>query len=302
MRCKNGRKHLAGPEEDILGQVGSWLNDGHLGITARMAGLTWPGAAGFPCKAGLPGGAGRARSERHRSASEPGEGPDADIELNGRAAVAPEFCEAHARLAHSRWHVPRYRPEDVDGRVRYFPEEPIEDHYPAVVSKEDFRELEARRLAFRLPTILQGLARCPVCNRSMMVRRSAVPSQKYLLCLGWREARACSNRWVRYPEIEEIFRGDVQALVRRVPQPVMNHETRAAMLNSVSARLRTLRARRARELTARPIKSATMHIGALWSVRTDEEIEEQLAIRRRLRAGRNHWVDATLRLKLEELQ
>ena len=104
----------------------------------------------------------------------------------------------------------RYRPEDVDGRVRYFPEEPIEDHYPAVVSKEDFREMEARRLAFRqkhglgerkarLPTILQGLARCPVCNRSMMVRRSAVPSQKYLLCLGWREARVCSNRWVRYP-------------------------------------------------------------------------------------------------------
>ena len=79
-------------------------------------------------------------------------------------------------------------------------------YYPAVVSVADWETLRRRRLAWSeyhkctekrdltlVANVLSRLARCPKCDRAMVLTRTRDPNQRYLLCMGWREARVCSN-------------------------------------------------------------------------------------------------------------
>ena len=204
----------------------------------------------------------------------------------------------------------------VNGKARYMPLLPKLAYYPAVVSvaEIDWETLRRRRLAWSeyhkctekrdltlVANVLSRLARCPKCDRAMVLTRTQDPNQRYLLCMGWREARVCSNEWVRYPEIEDVFVSDVRFLMRDCPQPVLHVETRRAMLKSITNRLAHLRSRMADESAAHPTLSRIARAGRSWVADTKGEMDQLTSERYRLRADRNYWTDATLKLKLESL-
>ena len=200
----------------------------------------------------------------------------------------------------------------VDGKLRYVPTTPKPNYYPAIIDVADFEAMRNRRLAWvehyglkscqrRTSNVLSRLAKCPKCGRPMVMTRSDAENQRYLICMAWREGRACSNEWVRFPEIEDVFLSDVRFLIARCPQPVLNVEARRSMLRAISNRLSNLRARLRDEVAARDQLADQNRTGRTWSRDTQAEIDRLLAERYRLRLERNYWRDATLDHKLEAL-
>ena len=202
--------------------------------------------------------------------------------------------------------------EIVCGKTRYVPIGPKPFYYPAAISLQDWLLVRERRLAWsayygcqrrnaKVANVLSRLGRCPRCDRPMVLQRTEVRNQRYLVCMAWREARICSNEWVRFPEIEDALVADVRFVIGRCPQPALHVETRRAMLRAIASRLSHLRQRGVRELAAREVLDATSRPGRDWELGTKLEMDELLAERYRLRADRSYWEDATLKLKLEKL-
>lgn len=205
------------------------------------------------------------------------------------------------------------RAEVVNGKTRYVPITPKPGYYPAIVSVEDWQTLRDRRLAWseyygcrrrkpKVANVISRLARCPMCDRPLVLTRTEEVNQRYLVCMAWREARTCSNEWVRFPEIEDVFLDDVRHLVAKCPQPVLNTEARRVILRSLTSRLSHLRARQAREKEVHSTLTTVGRPGREWADQTKAEIDQLLAERYRLRADRSYWEDATLKLKLESLR
>ena len=117
-----------------------------------------------------------------------------------------------------------------------------------------------------------------------------------------RESRTCSDEWVRFSEIEDLFTDDVQFLIDRCPKPSLHVEARRLMLRTINNRLSYLRARQGRESASRDAPTMASRTGRTWADQTGEKMERTLAQRYRLRADRSYWQDATLNLKLEELR
>lgn len=207
-----------------------------------------------------------------------------------------------------------HRGEEVNGKVRFMPTVTKHGYYPAVVNRNDWEFLRARREAWSehykcgerdmtlVANVLSRLCKCPRCGRPMVLMRDDNPDNRYLVCMAWREARQCSNEWVRYPEIEAVFIQDIDHFIRSCPQPRMHAETRWKLLRSIKSRLRTLRARLDRETRAHGLHADEGRTCAGWAVDTRTEINKLVAERYRLRLDRNYWQDATLRLKLEALR
>ena len=100
--------------------------------------------------------------------------------------------------------------EMVNGKVRFMPAVPKPGYYPAIVSQADWDAVRDRRVAWAahhrcfdrrmtVANILSRLAKCPFCGRAMVLMRTENQNQRYLVCMAWREGRACSNHWVRLP-------------------------------------------------------------------------------------------------------
>jgi hypothetical protein len=205
------------------------------------------------------------------------------------------------------------RSEVVNGKLRYIPIEPRPGYYPAIVSFEDWDTMRQRRLAWSehhgcknrrstVANVLSRLGRCPKCDRPMVLMRNNVPNHRYLCCMAWRESRTCSDEWVRFPEIEDVFTDDVRFLIERCPKPQLHVEARRLMLKSITSRLSYLRTRKARESADRDTLTMINRTGRSWAFDTGEEMERLLAERYRLRADRSYWQDATLNLRLAELR
>lgn len=205
------------------------------------------------------------------------------------------------------------RGELVNGKVRFMPTEPKLGYYPAIVAQADWDFIHDRRVAWAahhkcvgrrmtVANVLSRLARCPFCDRAMVLMRTENQNQRYLVCMAWREGRACSNEWVRFPEIEDLFISDVNFLIRNCPQPQLHVDARRAMLKTISKRLSHLRSRLMRERKAHALLLNTSRPGRTWSQDTEAEMEQLQAERYRLRLDRNYWEDATLNLKLEALR
>jgi len=203
--------------------------------------------------------------------------------------------------------------EIVCGKTRYVPIGPKPGYYPAAISFRDWQLVRDRRLAWsayygcqrrnaKVANVISRLGRCPQCDRPMVLQRTEHPNQRYLVCMAWREARTCSNEWVRFPEIEDALIGDVGFVIKDCPQPALHVEARRAMLKAIASKLSHLRARAAREVAAREMLDAIDRPGRNWEVGTKIEMDGLLAERYRLRADRSYWEDATLKLKLETLR
>ena len=204
-------------------------------------------------------------------------------------------------------------PEIVNGKARYVPLAAKPGYYPAIVSVEDWETIRQRRLAWSekhgclrrkttVANVIARLARCPKCDRPMVMQRTNVPNQRYLVCMAWREGQACSSEWVRFPEIEDVFISGVRQFIERCPQPHLHVEARRAMLKSIASRMSHLRTRLVREDAAHDTLATVGRAGRTWAVASREEMERLREERYSLRADRNYWSDATLNLKLETLR
>lgn len=207
-----------------------------------------------------------------------------------------------------------HRGEVVNGKIRFMPTVTKEGYYPAIVDRNDWEFLRARRRAWSehykcrrrktsaVANVLARLCKCPKCGRPMVMTRTDNPEHQYLVCMSWREARRCSNEYVRYPDVEAVFIQDVEHLIRSCPQPRMHAETRRTLLRGIKSQLKALRTRLARETRAHASHADEGRTCAGWAADTEAEMEALLEQRYRLRLDRSYWQDATLRLKLEALR
>lgn len=106
------------------------------------------------------------------------------------------------------------------------------------------------REVVRRVTVANVLSRCPFCDRAMVLMRTENQNQRYLACMAWREGRVCSNEWVRFPEVEDVFISDVRFLIQRCPQPQLHVDACRIMLKTISKRRSHLRARLTHEHAA----------------------------------------------------
>jgi DNA invertase Pin-like site-specific DNA recombinase len=209
-------------------------------------------------------------------------------------------------------HIPM-RSEYVDGAMRLRPQEPIVGYYPAIIDKADWDRLQVRRKAWAehyhvggaktgRANLLAGLSRCPFCDRPMILLGGTNPSWRYFTCRRAYNAAGCSDRWVRYPQIEEALTIDIDEVIRSCPKPALTSDGRNHMLTQIRSRLYDLRRRlasiieeqpRVRQMS-RPVLEARHAVEA--------EIGRLLADRKRLRIDRPKWLDITLSKKLEKLR
>jgi DNA invertase Pin-like site-specific DNA recombinase len=203
--------------------------------------------------------------------------------------------------------------EYVDGVRRMRPQQPIEDYYPAIIDREQWDRVQAKRAAWcaqhhnNVPktgraNLLAGLARCPFCDRRMMLIGAGNPNWRYYICRQAYHGVGCSDHWVRYPGIDDALTVDIDAVITSCPKPALTSDARSHMLAQIRGRLNILRARQTSianerqkvRQSCRPVLEARNAV--------DAEIEHLLADRKRLRIDRPKWLDVTLAKRLERLK
>jgi len=202
--------------------------------------------------------------------------------------------------------------EWTDGVQRFRPQEPVKGYFPAIIDKADWDRVQAGRAAWvshyrcDVPktgraNLLTRLSRCPFCDRLMILLHGGKPNWRYYQCRQAFSGTGCSDRWVRYPEIEELLTIGIRQVIRSCPRPVLTSDARSHQLTYIRQRLRALRERRDSmisehdrlRLSNRPVRAARQAV--------ESEIEALLAQRRRLRTDRPKWLDVTLSARLEKL-
>jgi DNA invertase Pin-like site-specific DNA recombinase len=208
-------------------------------------------------------------------------------------------------------HVP-LKSEYANGVMRLLPQQPIEGYYPAIIDRADWDAVQARRQAWvehyhvggaktGRCNLLAGLSRCPFCDRPMVLLGGGQPNWRYYMCRRAFNGAGCSDRWVRYPGIENALTIDIDEVIRSCPKPALTSEARSHMLKQIRRQLHALRYRlvsiveeqpKVRQMS-RPVVAARRSV--------EDDIERLLADRKRLRIDRPQWLDVTLSRKLERL-
>lgn len=132
-------------------------------------------------------------------------------------------------------HIP-YLSEYIDGVRHVHPQNPIENYYPAIIEKADWDKVQDRRIAWaahyhvegrktgRL-NLLAGLARCPFCDRRMVIL-GPTGNWRYFMCRLGYYGVGCSDRWVRYSGIEDALTRDIDEVIRSCPKPTLTTDVR----------------------------------------------------------------------------
>lgn len=135
----------------------------------------------------------------------------------------------------------------------------------------------------------------------MILLHAGNPNWRYYQCRQAFNGTGCSDRWIRYPEIEETLTTGIREVIKSCPKPTLTSDARSHQLAYIRRRLKTLRDRRASmisehnqgRLSSRPVQAARQ--------RVETEIGELLAQRQRLRIDRPKWLDITLSTRLDKL-
>jgi DNA invertase Pin-like site-specific DNA recombinase len=208
-------------------------------------------------------------------------------------------------------HIP-FVGEYVDGVMRLRPQEPVQNYYPAIIAKAEWDEVQARRKAWAehynvsgpktgRHNLLAGLSRCPFCDRPMILLGGAKPNWRYFMCRRAFNGAGCSDRWVRYPQIEEVLTIDINEVIRSCPAPALTSDARKHMLMTIRGRLYDLRQRLASIIEEQPLVRQMSRPILEARNAVEGEIERLLSDRKRLRIDRPKWLDVTLATKLERL-
>ena len=67
------------------------------------------------------------------------------------------------------------------------------------------------------------------------------PNWRYLMCRRAYNGAGCSDRWVRYPGIEDLLTTDIGELIQGCPKPALTSDVRSHRLGQIRVRLHVLR-------------------------------------------------------------
>jgi hypothetical protein len=125
---------------------------------------------------------------------------------------------------------------------------------------------------------------------------------RYLMCRRAYNGLGCSDRWVRYPGIEDALTIDIDEVIKSCPKPAVTSEVRSHRLAQIRLRLDILGGRQASigAEYAQVRQSLRPVIGARDAV--DAETARLLAERKMLRIDRPRWLDVTLAARLDKLR
>lgn len=199
-----------------------------------------------------------------------------------------------------------------DGVRRVLARDPIPNYYPAIIGKADWDRIQAQREAWSkhhrcdVPktgraNLLARLAKCPFCFGPMTLTYSGDPNWRYYNCFRQYNGLGCSDRWVRYPGIEDAITRDIGLVIKGCPLPVHSREARRQILRSLQSNLHKLRKRRDQLIVEKAELLKAGRRGARGIEAVNAEIARLLEERRRMRSDRPRWLDVTLRSRLDEL-
>jgi hypothetical protein len=136
----------------------------------------------------------------------------------------------------------------------------------------------------------------------MVVVGSRYGKWRYFVCRLAYSGVGCSDRWVRYPGIEEALTTDIGDVIASCPMVPLHAEVRSEELRRIAVRLRTLR-RRSESLASEhaTLRRSRRPVLALEQA-TAAEIGELLTQRKRLWEDKPRWQDLTLGKRLEQLR
>lgn len=209
-------------------------------------------------------------------------------------------------------HVP-FVTEFVDGIRRLRPQTAVENYYPAIISKKDWDRAQAKRAEWgeryhlNVPergraNVLAHLSRCPFCDRNMILLCAGKPGWRYLMCRRAHHGAGCSDRWVRFSPIEEVFTSGVAQVIATCPEPAVTKEVRDHMLDHIRRRLRGLRSQRASMIAEHQQLRQSSRAVLEPRRAVEAEIAKLVDDRERLREDRPRWLDLTLQNRLERLR
>ncbi len=203
--------------------------------------------------------------------------------------------------------------EFIDGVRRVRPLTTIPDYFPAIIDSADWSTIQARRREWSqhhrngVPkqgraNLLAGLAKCPYCDRGMALLTSGNRNWRYYICQRAYFGLGCSDRWVRYPGIEDIFTREIDEVIKSCPKPVLDADVRTFRLGQIRHRLHMLRLRRTSMDADRP-RNWQISRPTLDAIEQVEcEIQQLLDERKKLRFDRPRWLDVTLQARLGHLR
>ncbi|MFK0385185.1 recombinase family protein [Agrobacterium sp. NPDC090273] len=125
-----------------------------------------------------------------------------------------------------------HRYSRVDGKRVRTPTDPIQNYYPAVIDRETFErvgDLTSGRAAAGSTSagasranILAGLAKCPLCDRTMTrvnkgSRKKA--GKPYLVCTSAKVGAGCEYHQVRLEYVHTAIIGKAEELIAEMPSP-----------------------------------------------------------------------------------
>jgi DNA invertase Pin-like site-specific DNA recombinase len=203
--------------------------------------------------------------------------------------------------------------EHVEGVRRVRPVMTVPAYFPSIIDDEDWQQIQTRRRKWserhqcHIPktgraNLLARLAQCPYCGSRMVLARGSSANWRYFTCAQAYFGLGCSERWVRYPEIEHLFTAGIDKVVKTCPRPVLDPDVRSHRLHQISVRLSTLRDRLASIEAERPLNWQISRPTRDALRQTEVEMEDLQDERKKLRIDRPRWLDVTLRPRLERLR
>jgi hypothetical protein len=203
--------------------------------------------------------------------------------------------------------------EFIEGVRRIRPLATIPGYFPAIIERLDWDAIQARRREWSqhhrndIPkkgraNLLAGLAKCPYCERGMALLSSSNKNWRYYTCRQAYFGLGCSDRWVRYPEIEDIFTRGISEVISSCPKPVLDIDVRSHRLRYIRQRLHALRSRQASMQADRPLNWQISRPTVAAIEQVGREMKQLLDERKRLRIDRPRWLDVTLQARLAKLR
>ena len=203
--------------------------------------------------------------------------------------------------------------EFVDGMRRARPQATIPNYFPAIVDRADWDRVRAIRSEWSKhhknavskagrANLLAGLSRCPHCDSYMVLLSSSNRNWRYLTCRKAYFGLGCSDRWIRYPGVEDMFTRGIDEVIRGCPKPVLDPDIRSNRLEQIRRRLHELRARLASIKSEYVLVRQINRPSLANAERVEAEMQQLLDERKTLRIDRPRWLDVTLAARLAKLR
>lgn len=203
--------------------------------------------------------------------------------------------------------------EFVDGMRRSRPQTTVPNYFPAIVDRMDWDRIQVIRAEWSRhhknavskagrANLLAGLSRCPHCDSYMVLLSGSNQNWRYLTCRRAFFGLGCSDRWVRYPGIEDAFTREIDEIIRGCPKPVLDTDIRTNRLKQISRRLHEQRARLASMQSEYVLVRRINRPSLANAERVEAEMRQLLDERKMLRIDRPRWLEVTLAARLARLR